>query len=216
MADRTQKFGQFDEFITSADQILEVMGQPIPGVVKKVADRIDDLARAYLAKCPYVLVASSSRDDGHFDISPKGDAPGFVQVLDDKHIAIPDRLGNRRIDTFHNILTNPKVGLFFLIPGKTETLRIGGEARIVRDEDLRHSMAVSGRAPDFVLIVYIERLFMHCPKSTLRSRLWKPDEWPDVADTPSLAETSVKYGNLELSVDEVQKRVDTDAKKRLY
>jgi PPOX class probable FMN-dependent enzyme len=215
MIESTNKFAQFNHIIQSEDEILAVMGEPKPGPVNKVVDRIDDLALAYIAKCPYVLVASSGAD-GHFDVSPKGDPAGFVKVLDDKHIAIPDRLGNRRIDTFHNILANPKVGLFFLIPGKTETLRISGEACVARDDDLRNSMAISGRAPDFAMIVYVERLYMHCAKSTLRAHLWQPDEWPDVTGTPSLAETTVKYAKLDMSVEQVQGLVDQDERERLY
>ncbi|MCZ6858952.1 MAG: pyridoxamine 5'-phosphate oxidase family protein, partial [Alphaproteobacteria bacterium] len=145
-----------------------------------------------------------------------GDPAGFVQVLDDQHIAIPDRLGNRRIDTFQNVLENPKVGLIFLVPGKTETLRVSGEARIVRDDELRQSMAISGRAPDFAMVVYVESAFMHCPKCMLRSHLWQPDAWPDLIGTPSLAETTVKHANLDLSVEQVQELVDNDARERLY
>lgn len=215
MTNNIAKFAQFDQFVQSEEEILAVMGQPAPGPAKKVTDRIDDLVRAYIAKCPYILVASAGAD-GQFDVSPKGDPAGFVQVLDDKHIAIPDRLGNRRIDTFRNVLTNPKVGLFFLIPGKTETLRISGEARIVTDDDLRQSMEISGRVPDFAMIVYVERIFMHCAKSTMRSHLWAPDQWPDTAGTPSLAETTVKHGKIDLTVEEVQARVENDARERMY
>jgi hypothetical protein len=215
MPDATSKFAGFADIVRSEDEIWAVMGRPKPGVLAKEADRLDELARAFIARAPFVLVASAGAD-GHLDVSPKGDPAGFVRVLDDKHLAIPDRLGNRRIDTFRNLLANPRVGLIFLIPGKTETLRIGGEARIVRDEPLRRAMAVAGRAPDFALVVWVERLFMHCPKCMLRSRLWEPAAWPDATGAPSLAETSAKYGNLGPTAAEIQVLVDRDARERLY
>jgi uncharacterized protein len=125
------------------------------------------------------------------DISPRGDAPGFVRILDDRTLAVPERPGNRRADTFTNLLENPTVGLIFLIPGKTETLRVSGTARIVRDSDLRDSMSVHGKAPDFALVVETEEAFFHCSKCVMRSNLWKPAEWPALEGLLSLAQTMV-------------------------
>lgn len=215
MTGNDERFARFDDIVRSADDVLAAIGDPKPGPLNKVGERIDDLARAFIAKCPFVLVASAGAD-GHFDVSPKGDPPGFVKVLDDKHLAIPDRPGNRRIDTFRNLFDNPQVGLIFLIPGKTETLRVSGEARIVRDRALRESMAVAGRTPHFALAVYVERVFMHCPKCMLRSHLWEPAAWPGQAETPSLAESMVAYGMLDATVEQVQALCDADARERLY
>ncbi len=209
------KFAGFDEFVTSLDEVSAVMGKPSQRVLQKVSDHVDDFCRGFIAKSPFLVIGSLGTE-GHFELSPKGDPAGFVKVLDDKHLAIPDRPGNRRIDTFRNVLQNPKVGLIFLIPGKPETLRIGGEARIVRDQGLRESMAVAGRLPDFAMVVYVERVFMHCPKCMLRSKLWQPEAWPDQAGTPSLAEMMVKYAELEITTGEMQAIIDKDRRERLY
>ncbi len=209
------KFAGFDAFVTSLDEVSALMGKPRQRVLKKVSDHVDDFCRGFIAKSPFLVIGSLGTE-GHFELSPKGDPAGFVKVLDDKHLAIPDRLGNRRADTFRNVLENPKVGLIFLIPGKPETLRISGEARIVRDQGLRESMAVAGRLPDFAMVVYVERVFMHCPKCMVRSKLWQPEAWPDQAGTPSLAEVMVKYAELEITTGEMQAIIDKDRRERLY
>ncbi len=209
------KFAGIDEFVTSLDEVSAVMGKPSQRVLQKVSDHIDDFCSGFIAKSPFLVIGSLGTE-GHFELSPKGDPAGFVKVLDDKHLAIPDRLGNRRADTFRNVLQNPKVGLIFLIPGKPETLRIGGEARIVRDQGLRESMAVAGRLPDFAMVVYVERVFMHCPKCMLRSKLWQPEAWPDLAGTPSMAEMMVKSGELEITTGELQAIIDKSQQERLY
>lgn len=131
-------------------------------------------------------------------------------------MAIPDPPGNRRADTFTNLLQNPRVGLFFLIPGKRETLRVSGTGIIVRDESLRATMAIKGKSPDFAVVVNIEEAFFHCTKCIIRSQLWQSDDWPDLDDLPSLAEAMVDAGKLELSVAEMQTIIDNDEKERLY
>jgi PPOX class probable FMN-dependent enzyme len=118
------------------------------------------------------MLIASADSNGNTDVSPKGDPIGFVKILDDKTLAIPDRLGNKRADTIENILTNPNVGLIFLIPGKTETLRVSGKAQVVRDKALLNSMAVKGKSPDFAIIVTVEEAFFHCSKCMIRSKLW--------------------------------------------
>jgi PPOX class probable FMN-dependent enzyme len=162
-----------------------------------------------------VLIASSDVN-GDVDVSPKGDPPGFVQVLDDRTLAIPDRPGNRRADTFRNILQNPKVGLFFLIPGKQETLRVSGTAMIVRDGWLRERMAIQGKRPDFAIVVTVEEAFMHCAKCIIRSKFWEMEQWPDVAELPSLARIMIDHGKLSDSVEEMQALIDESYRERLY
>lgn len=117
---------------------------------------------------------------GQMDISPKGDPPGFVQVLDESTLAIPERPGNRRADTFTNVLENPMVGLIFFVPGKNETLRISGHAKIVRDRELRESMALRDKTPDFALAVEVQEVSFHCSKGIIRSSLWSPQGWPAI------------------------------------
>ena len=150
------------------------------------------------------------------DISPKGDAPGFVRVLDDKTLAVPDRPGNRRADTFTNVLENPGVGLIFFVPGKSETLRISGSARIVRDAVLRESMTARGKTPDFVLAVAVDEAFFHCSKCIVRSNLWIPEAWPALDGLPSLAQTMVDAAALPMPVEALEQIIKQDEAERLY
>ena len=206
---------RFSEVVTTEAQFRAVSGSPSGMVTGKALSAIDTHARAFIAKSPFILVATCGAD-GRMDLSPKGDPPGFVQVFDETTLAIPDRLGNRRADTFTNLLANDRIGLIFLIPGKQETLRIGGRAIIVRDLSVREGMAVGERLPDFAIVVAVDEMFFHCAKCVIRSKLWKPDSWQDLAGLPSLAETMVSAGKLNRSVPEVQAIVDNDAETRLY
>lgn len=206
---------RFNDVVTSEEQFRAVMGNPMLPVVKKEISYLDANCRRFIAKCPFVLI-SSCDGEGRMDISPKGDPAGFVQVLDDSTLAIPDRPGNRRADTFKNILQNDRVGLFFLIPGKQETLRVSGRAIIVRDLSLREQMAISSKIPDFAIVVTVDQAFFHCPKCVIRSHLWSPETWPDKTGLPSLAEAVVAAGKLDISVEQVQEMIEHDAKTRLY
>jgi PPOX class probable FMN-dependent enzyme len=206
---------RFNEVVSSEEQFRAVMGNPMAPVVKKEISYLDTNCRTFIAKCPFVLI-SSCDSEGRMDISPKGDPAGFVQVLDEHTLVIPDRPGNRRADTFKNILQNDRVGLFFLIPGKQETLRVSGRALIVRDLVLRERMAVGDKIPDFAIVVTIDQAFFHCPKCMIRSHLWNPKTWPDKTGLPSLAEAVVAAGKLDVTVEHVQEMIDQDEKTRLY
>ena len=124
--------------------------------------------------------------DGRCDVSPKGDIPGFVHVLDDRHLAIPDRIGNNRLDGLRNIVENAHVGLLFFIPGREDTLRVNGRARIVQDEALLDTLAVAGKRPVTALVVEVEQCFLHCARAFKRAGLWQPERWPDAAGVPSM------------------------------
>jgi PPOX class probable FMN-dependent enzyme len=150
------------------------------------------------------------------DVSPKGDPPGFVQVLDDHTLVIPERPGNRRADTFCNLLVNRNVALIFMIPGKRETLRVAGTAAIVRDQWIRSRMAVKDRVPEFAIVVRVDEAFFHCAKCMVRSKLWEPAEWPPTDGLPSLAETSVAHARLDQPVHEIQAMIDKGLRERLY
>ena len=150
------------------------------------------------------------------DVSPKGDPPGFVRVLDEKTLAIPDRPGNKRADGFINIIENPRVGLFFLVPGYRETLRVAGSARIVRDESLRQSMAIKGKAPDLALIVDVKEAFFHCAKCVIRSGIWQPDMWPDISGMPGYGQITVDHTNWHESPAEVEVQLEESYANRLY
>jgi PPOX class probable FMN-dependent enzyme len=165
--------------ITTADELRELLGTPTAAAANKDRSALDDLHRQWLAASPFCLVATSGAD-GSCDVSPKGDPPGFTLVLDDRTIALPERAGNRRADGFHNILSNPHVGLVYLLPGRGDTLRINGRARLVRDADLLDRMVEKGHRPLLAMVVEIEQVFFHCAKAFLRSRLWEPESWrPD-------------------------------------
>ena len=185
MAESDPRFEGFSEIVTTEAALREVIGTPPPSVVAKVIHRLDDICRDYIARSPFVIV-STANPDGHIDISPKGDPPGFVKVLDDRRIAIPDRPGNRRVDSFTNLLRDPRVGVMFIVPGFGEVLRIRGEARIVRDRALLETMAVGGKVPVLALVVHVEEAFMHCPKCMIRGGVWKPESWPDTAGLPDI------------------------------
>ena len=200
--------------VTSEEQLRSVLGQPTERATAKVMTFIDDHTRRFIAHAPFVFVASSSAD-GMLDISPKGDPAGFVKVLDERTIAIPDRPGNRRIDTFRNILENPNVGLIFVIPGVTYTVRMSGKAIIVRDADLRAGMVVNGKTPEHVLVVEIAHVLSHCPKCMIRSGMWQPEAWPDTSDLPSFAEVLVAHAKLG-TVEETQAVIDQGNRERLY
>jgi uncharacterized protein len=166
--------------ITSEVQLRELLGEPLPRVAAKDRPRLDEIDRQWLAASPFCLVATAAAD-GSCDVSPKGDPPGFTLVLDDRTIALPERAGNRRADGFRNILTNPHVGLIYLLPGRDDTFRLQGRARLVTDAELLDRMVVRGSRPVLALLVEIESVFYHCAKAFLRSELWNPATWhPEV------------------------------------
>lgn len=166
--------------ITSAEELREYVGEPTPRAATKERPRLHERDREWLAASPFCLVATSDAE-GNCDVSPKGDPPGFTYVVDDFTIAIPDRPGNRRVDGFMNVLANPHVGLIYLIPGRTETLRINGRARLIREAPYFDEMVVKRHRPKLALVVEIDTIFFHCAKAFMRSSLWKPDTWnPDV------------------------------------
>ncbi len=213
--DTTALSTRFRDVVTSEAEIRAVSGAAHQRALDKVVRHIDGHSRRFIAASPFVFIASVD-EDGIPDVSPKGDPAGFVKVLDDRTLAIPDRLGNRRFDTFRNILRNPAVGLIFVIPGIAYTLRISGSAIIVRDDDLRAALQVNGKLPDHVLVVDVERVLAHCPKCMIRSGLWTPEAWPDIADVPSLAETLIAHARLAEPVEAVEEMLETGNREHLY
>jgi uncharacterized protein len=175
------------EFVTSRDTLRGLYRQPGDGAVRKEMRALDVHAKGFLKRSPFVLIGSSD-GNGNADVTPKGDKAGFVAVLDDTTIAIPDRPGNNRLDTLENIVVNPAVGLIFLIPGMDETLRINGEARITVDQGLREKLAAEGKLPATAIVVAIKSVYMHCAKAFMRSELWRPESWPDRASLPTLGQ----------------------------
>jgi uncharacterized protein len=171
--------------VTSKALLRELYGQPGERAVAKERPVLNEDCRAFIAHSPF-LVMGTAGADGRCDVSPKGDAPGFVVVLDDQHLAIPDRLGNNRLDGLRNVVDNPHVGLIFFIPGREDTLRVNGRARIVRDEALLERLAVAGKRPVTALVVEVEQCFMHCARAFKRAGLWEPERWPDASNVRSM------------------------------
>jgi uncharacterized protein len=176
----------FRDLVTSEAELRAIVGTPGPRAVQKERDAIDAHDRAFIALSPFVLVATSG-PDGRCDVSPKGDAPGFVSVLDERRLVVPDRPGNRRIDGLRNLLVNPRIGLIFLIPGREETLRVNGRACITRDPEVLARCIARDKTPLLAIGVEVEECFMHCAKAFRRSRLWAAETWPDRDALPSMA-----------------------------
>jgi PPOX class probable FMN-dependent enzyme len=174
-----------DHDVSTTEALRDLYGQPGERAVAKEQARLDEHTRAFIAHSPF-LVLGTAGADGRCDVSPKGDAPGFVHVLDDHHLAIPDRLGNNRLDGLRNVVENPHVGLIFFIPGREDTLRVNGRATISREETLLERLAVNGKRPQTALVVEVEQTFMHCARAFKRAGLWQPERWPDTAAVPSM------------------------------
>ena len=153
--------------------------------VIKCQDHLDKHAIDFLSRSPFLCIGTQS-PDGRADVSPRGDPRGFVKVLDQRTLLIPDRPGNNRLDTQSNILANPAVGLLFMIPGFDETMRVNGTAKISRDPELLAMMAVRDRLPTIAIVVAVKEVFIHCAKALRRSKLWDPDERQDRGEMPSL------------------------------
>ncbi len=199
----------FNDVIDSIEALREIVGMPGKVVIDKVQPEIDELSAAWIAASPFVLIASVDAQ-GNVDVSPKGDPPGFVHILDSKTLLIPDRPGNRRVDTLGNILQHPKIGLIFLVPGKAETLRVNGRARIVRDAQWREQFAVNGKAPALLIAVTAEEVFFHCHKCILRSQLWETVDSPANDHLPGLAEIIIKQAKLDATLAEVEADLKED------
>jgi PPOX class probable FMN-dependent enzyme len=172
--------------VTTADQLRSIVGDPDPMVAKKVKGRLSPVQCEWLAHSPLGFVATTD-SQGRVDVSPKGDPPGFVHVIDETTISIPERPGNKRVDGYLNVLQNPHVGTLFLIPGRGDTLRINGRARVLCDADYFDAMAVKGKRPILALEIDIEEVFFHCAKAFLRSGSWDPSTWDPTA-VPSVAQ----------------------------
>jgi uncharacterized protein len=162
---------RFDEVITSESDLRKIVGPANKWFTSRILRRLNRRCKDFIAASPFVVVGSTD-PLGLVDLSPKGDRAGFVRYLDDATLAIPDRRGNGRVDTFHNVLQNPGVGLIFFVPGQRETLRVAGRAMIVRDSNIRNALVDAGQIPELALVVIVEKAFFHCGKCITRSGLW--------------------------------------------
>jgi len=200
--------------IASEGELRELLGEPMPRAATKDRPRLHARDRDWLAASPFCLIATAAAD-GSCDVSPKGDPPGFTLVLDDQTLAIPERPGNRRADGFRNVLTNPHVGLIFVVPGRTDTLRINGRARLIREAAFFDRMVVKGHRPRLALVVEIEQIFFHCSKAFMRSALWQPETWrPEVL--PSHATLVKAVQHTEDTLEDLERWYGPDYVKQLY
>jgi PPOX class probable FMN-dependent enzyme len=205
----------FRDIVTSEAVLRDLIGVPSQIAVAKQVRSLDAHCRRFIAHAPYVLIGTSDTS-GRCDVSPKGDAAGFVLVLDDTHLVVPDRPGNKRLDGMRNILSNPNVGLLFLVPGRVETLRVNGRAWLTRDADLLERMAVGHKQPQVGIGVEVHEVFMHCGKASLRSSLWQAERWPDLGALPSAACMLLDHARPDgMTLQQMEDRLSDD-QNRLY
>jgi uncharacterized protein len=179
--------------ISAEDALRSTLGEPSDLVKSKVTDRLNDLTRQFVERSPFLCLATSAAD-GTCDVSPRGDPAGFVRILDERTLLLPDRPGNRLADSLRNVLGNPNVGLLFIVPGVTDTLRVNGRASIVDDPELLEPCAVEGKAPKLALRIEIDQVFTHCSKAFLRARLWDPESFVPRDELPSPGELLCSVG----------------------
>lgn len=176
-----------DGRIASVAELRDCYGEPSVRAVQKALPKLDKHCRNYIAHSPFLCLGSAA-PGGAADVSPRGDAPGFVQVVDESTLLIPDRPGNRRLDSLQNVLANPHVGLIFFIPGIEETLRVNGRAEIVNDPARLTDLSAQGKVPASALLVHVDEAYMHCAKALRRSKLWDDDYKLEKKDFPSLGQ----------------------------
>jgi len=189
--------------VTTREELEATVGPPIPRVAGKVRASLHEMDKVFLAASPFCVLATVG-SDGSCNASPRGDPPGSLRVLDDCTIVLPDRPGNRRFDAFHDVLTHPRVGLLVVVPGRGDTLRVNGSARLVRDAPFFDDLVVAGHRPGLALVVHVEEVFMHCSKAFLRAGLWDPATWaPDVV--PSRARIAQALERQDESLEELER-----------
>ena len=201
--------------VTSVAELREMLGGPNQRAATKVRPVLHERDKEWLAASPFCLIATAATD-GSCDVSPKGDPPGFARPLDDATIAIPDRAGNHRFDGFVNLLSNPQIGLLFLIPGRPDTLRINGRARLIREAPFFDDMIVAGSRPQLAVLVGVQEVFYHCPKAFLRSALWDPATWhPDAVPSTAKIVKSVQ-ADIEETVADLERHYGPGYLRGLY
>jgi uncharacterized protein len=206
----------FPNLVTTESELRGLMGEPSELALRKQTATLDAHSRDFIAHSPFLLLATANAA-GQCDVSPKGDAPGFVRVVDERRLLVPDRPGNKRLDGMRNVLDNPHVGLIFLVPGREETLRVNGRACITRDADILASLSVMGKPALLALGVEVEECFLHCAKAFRRSGLWQPARWPDTTDLATPAR--VWWERLKpagTTVEDLERRLEEGYRTRLY
>jgi PPOX class probable FMN-dependent enzyme len=197
------------------EELREFYDAAMERAVSKDIGHLDEMCRRLIAAAPMLFVATYSAD-GQGDVSPRGGAPGFVTVLDDKHLAIPDATGNRRLDTLENVVETERAAVIFVIPGRDNTLRVNGPARVTARTDLLERLTPVGKPPRTAIVIEAEEVYAHCPKAFVRSKLWDPASWPDAAGLPTPAEVSVAHQrDPNWSVEQEEQRIKDSLLHRL-
>jgi PPOX class probable FMN-dependent enzyme len=205
----------FRDAFERPEQLREFYNSPMEAAIRKDIGNIDELCRKLIDASPMLFVATFSAE-GQVDVSPRGGQPGFVTVLDDHHLAIPDATGNRRLDSLENIVASGRIGLIFLIPGRDTTLRVNGRGAVTAEPGLLDRLTPVGKPPKTAIVVEAEEVYTHCPKAFVRSKLWDPDGWPDPATLPTSAEVTLAHQrNSELTLEQVEEREREALAKRL-
>ncbi len=200
--------------ISSVEALRAVVGDPPPGVEAKLEDHLNDFALRFIEKCPFLVLSTSDRQ-GRVDASPKGDAPGFISVQDEKTLLIPDRPGNRLAFGHLNVIENPQVGLLLVIPNTSETLRINGSAELTADPDVLESLAARGKPAVLAIRVAVEECFFHCGKAFIRSGLWKPDSWGEKHRVSFGEMYAARAGEDKTVADNVDAMIEQDYRENL-
>jgi PPOX class probable FMN-dependent enzyme len=195
--------------ITDEHSLRSLFPAITPLAVQKCQSELDKHAQAFIQRSPFLCIGTQSRD-GRADVSPRGDPAGFVKIVDRHTLAIPDRPGNNRLDSLVNILSNPTVGLLFIIPGFDDTLRVNGRASLVNDPQILSGMSVDGRVPKLAIVVRVNEAFMHCAKAFRRSRLWDPAHFQDRGEMPSLSKIILDQTTGAPSDDGEMRKIDDD------
>lgn len=203
------------DILSAPEDLRELLGPIAPTQDTKIIDHVDVHCRAWIERSPFVTIASVS-PGGNMDVSPKGDPAGFVKVIDEKTLAIPERKGNRRGDTLFNLLADPRLALVFFVPMRREVVRVNGTALLVRDAEILDTMVVNGHRPDLAILVRVAEAFYHCGKAVVRSGLWEPEKWGSIDGLPSYAQALLDHGKLTWSLQDVEEGVARNAREELY
>ena len=204
-----------DATISDGGRLREIVGEPIPIVRDKEMPRLDNYCRRFIEMSPFLCLGTVGAD-GHIDMSPRGDPPGFVRVLDDTTILIPDRQGNQRVDSMQNIIDNPRIGLIFFLPGVEETLRIRGRVSITSDPDLLGPLALNGKTPKLGFLIEIDQVFFQCAKALIRSKLWDPATPIKRSEFPSFAQITRDQRRPDAEIAEVEAMIQENYETQLY
>ena len=203
------------ETIDDVSTLESHFGEPVDIAVAAMKTSMDQFHKAFIEHSPFACLASSTAT-GQPTISPKGDAPGFVKILDDNTLVLPDRIGNNKVESFHNIVENPKVALIFLIPGVSESVRVSGEATIVRDQKILELGRVGKSLPTAAMVIKVTSVYFHCGKAMIRSKLWAQDSQLEKGVIPSFGEALKAQAKLDMSVEDTESLLEDVYEKQLY